>query len=72
MNLRNSRLVGGVIATTLTSLALACDSGPSTPEITLLLSGQTLVKKDPRLRWEDPFGTLRPILYRADVAFTNF
>jgi len=64
-----SRCVCGVIATT---LAVACDSPPSEPEITVVLAGQALVKKDPRLRWDDPFGTLRPIIQRADVAFTNF
>lgn len=69
MYFRNACFVFGVIATT---LAVACDSRPPEPEIRLVLAGQALVKKDPRLRWDDPFGTLRPIVERADVAFTNF
>jgi len=50
----------------------ACQDPPPEPEWTLVLAGQALIKKDPRLHWEDPFGTLRPIIQRADVAFTNF
>ncbi len=50
----------------------ACSSPPSEPEVRLVLSGQALIKKDPRIRWDDPYGSLRPILQRADVAFTNF
>jgi hypothetical protein len=38
----------------------------------MVLTGQALIKKDPRLRWDDPFGTLRPILEPADIRFTNF
>lgn len=38
----------------------------------MVLAGQALIKKDPRLRWEDPFASLRPILQQADIAFTNF
>jgi poly-gamma-glutamate synthesis protein (capsule biosynthesis protein) len=45
---------------------------PPDPEITLVVAGQALIKIDPRLSWEDPFGSLRPILQGADVAFTNF
>jgi hypothetical protein len=54
MNLRNASLVCGVIAA---ALAVGCDAPSPEPEITLVLTGQTLVKKDPRLRWDDPFGT---------------
>jgi poly-gamma-glutamate synthesis protein (capsule biosynthesis protein) len=50
----------------------ACSPPPADPEIRLVLAGQSLVKKDPRIRWDDPFGTLRPILEGADVRFTNF
>lgn len=50
----------------------ACSSPQTDPEIRLVLTGQALIKKDPRIRWDDPFGTLRPILERGDVVFTNF
>ena len=50
----------------------ACSSSQTEPEVRLVLTGQALIKKDPRIRWDEPFGTLRPILKRADVAFTNF
>ena len=53
-------------------LGLACSSPPPEPEVRLVLVGQSLIKKDPRIRWNDPYGTVRPILDRADVAFTNF
>jgi poly-gamma-glutamate synthesis protein (capsule biosynthesis protein) len=69
MNLRNASLVCGVLAAT---FVVGCDAPSPEPEITLVLTGQTLVKKDPRLRWDDPFGTLRSIVEGADVAFTNF
>jgi poly-gamma-glutamate synthesis protein (capsule biosynthesis protein) len=54
------------------ALATACSTERPEPETRLVLAGQALIKKDPRLRWDDPFGSLRPILDRADVAFTNF
>lgn len=69
MNMRNASFACGVVAMT---LGAACDSPPPEEEITLVLAGQALVKKDPRLHWEDPFGTLRPIVEHANVAFTNF
>ncbi len=50
----------------------ACAEAPSEPEVKLVVAGQALIKVDPRLSWEDPFGSLRPILQEADVAFTNF
>lgn len=50
----------------------ACVEAPATTEITLVVAGQALIKVDPRLSWQDPFGSLRPILQSADVAFTNF
>lgn len=56
--------VGGLVA--------ACSTGHPEPEVRLVLAGQALVKKDPRIRWNDAFGSLRPILDRADIAFTNF
>ena len=49
-----------------------CSPDPEVPEITLVIAGQALIKKDPRLRWEDPFGSLRDVIQGADVAFTNF
>ena len=40
--------------------------------LTLVVVGQTLIKVDPRLSWDAPFGTVRPIVEAADIAFTNF
>ena len=60
--------VGIVVAT----LAAACSDSPPESETRLVLTGQALIKKDPRIRWPDPYGSLRPVLDRADVAFTNF
>jgi len=57
---------------TVAALVAACSTERSEPETILVLAGQALIKKDPRLRWDDPYGSLRPILERADVAFTNF
>ncbi|MFC1661780.1 CapA family protein [Gemmatimonadota bacterium] len=50
----------------------ACSSPRPEPEVRLVLAGQALIKKDPRTLWDDPYGSLRPILERADAAFTNF
>lgn len=50
----------------------ACLSPQTEPEIRLVLTGQALIKKDPRIRWNDPFGTLRQLLECDDVVFTNF
>ena len=57
---------------TVAALVTACSTGRPEPETRLVLAGQALIKKDPRMRWDDPFGSLRPMLDRADVAFTNF
>ena len=54
------------------ALTAGCGGAPPAPEITLVVAGQALIKVDPRLSWEDPLGSLRPILQSADVAFTNF
>ena len=54
------------------ALTAGCGGVPPEPEITLVVAGQALIKIDPRLSWEDPFGSLRSILQGADVAFTNF
>ena len=54
------------------TLATACANPTPESETRLVLAGQALIKKDPRIRWDDPFGSLRPTLDRADVAFTNF
>lgn len=53
-------------------LVSACARPAADDEIRLVVTGQALIKKDPRHRWENPYGTLRPILKRADVKFTNF
>ncbi len=57
---------------TVAALVTACSTGEPEPETRLVLAGQALIKKDPRMRWDDPYGSLRPMLDRADVAFTNF
>jgi|TARA_B110000196_G_scaffold320012_1_gene340052 poly-gamma-glutamate capsule biosynthesis protein CapA/YwtB (metallophosphatase superfamily) len=49
-----------------------CGVQPPESELTLVVAGQALIKIDPRLSWENPFGSLKPILDNADVAFTNF
>ena len=54
------------------TVVTSCSSPQTETEVRLVLSGQALIKKDPRIRWKDPFGTLRPILDSADIAFTNF
>jgi len=60
------------LAVVAAGLAVGCGAEPPATEITLVLAGQALIKVDPRLSWPDPFGSLRPILESADVAFTNF
>jgi poly-gamma-glutamate capsule biosynthesis protein CapA/YwtB (metallophosphatase superfamily) len=51
----------------------ACADAPRNKEaLTLVVAGQALIKIDPRLSWDDPFGTVRPIVEAADIAFTNF
>jgi poly-gamma-glutamate capsule biosynthesis protein CapA/YwtB (metallophosphatase superfamily) len=51
----------------------ACTDAPRDNEVlTLVVAGQALIKIDPRLSWDDPFGTVRPIVEAADIAFTNF
>jgi poly-gamma-glutamate capsule biosynthesis protein CapA/YwtB (metallophosphatase superfamily) len=54
------------------ALTSGCDRTPPEPAITLVVAGQALIKEDPRQYWDAPFGSLRPILQSADVAFTNF
>jgi poly-gamma-glutamate capsule biosynthesis protein CapA/YwtB (metallophosphatase superfamily) len=52
---------------------IACTEIPHDNEsLTLVVTGQALIKIDPRLSWDDPFGTVRPIVEEADIAFTNF
>ena len=51
---------------------LACAAEPGPPEVTLAITGQALIKLDPRLIAETPFATVQPIVSSADVAFTNF
>ena len=61
-----------VFSVVVIAVAMACNSSPPESEIRLVLAGQALIKKDPRIRWDAPYGSLRPILDRADIAFTNF
>lgn len=61
-----------IASMTVATLGTACSIERPVPETRLVLAGQALIKKDPRLRRDDPYGSLRPILDRADVAFTNF
>jgi poly-gamma-glutamate capsule biosynthesis protein CapA/YwtB (metallophosphatase superfamily) len=56
-------------------LAVLAASGAAAQDpdtLTLVVAGQALIKVDPRQSWENPLGTLRPIVEAADVAFTNF
>ena len=66
------RVLSLLFVALLVVLGLGCGGASPEPEITLVVSGQALIKVDPRLSWEDAFGSLRPILQNADVAFTNF
>ena len=63
-----NKMLIGVLVVVMTG----CSLDPPESEITLIVAGQALIKTDPRLSWENPFGSLRPILDNADVAFTNF
>jgi len=62
----------GALCVVVAVLASACSNPPPQPETRLVLTGQSLIKKDPRIRWDDPYGSLGPTLDRADIAFTNF
>jgi len=53
-------------------LAACGDAARDQDVLTLVVAGQALVKVDPRQSWDDPFGTVRPIVEAADVSFTNF
>ena len=55
-----------------TASCVACGAEPNPPEVTLAITGQALIKLDPRLVAETPFATVRPIVAGADIAFTNF
>jgi hypothetical protein len=61
-----------ILIIAIATASTACSNSQTESEVRLVLAGQALIKKDPRIRWENPYGTLRPILERADVAFTNF
>jgi len=71
-SLRRILSMTAVLPITLGVVLAGCGPTQREPEITLVFAGQALIKKDPRLHWEDPFGSLRPILGDADLAFTNF
>jgi len=61
-----------IVLVAVAALLTSCSGPRPEPEVRLVLAGQALIKKDPRIRWREPFGTLRPIIESADVAFTNF
>lgn len=42
------------------------------PGFKLAVVGQSLIKIDPRKYWDNPYGTVEPILQSVDVCFTNF
>ena len=46
--------------------------GVSGEALKLVAVGQALIKVDPRITWDDPFGSIRPFVEAADVGFTNF
>jgi poly-gamma-glutamate synthesis protein (capsule biosynthesis protein) len=68
----NRRILGGAIGVVAATIFLSCAEPPTEHDVRLVIAGQALIKKDPRIRWEDAFGTIRPILDRSDIAFTNF
>lgn len=62
-----------VLALAIIFALTACTDAPRDHDaLTLVVVGQTLIKVDPRLSWDAPFGTVRPIVEAADIAFTNF
>ena len=70
--MKRTRRLRAVLFTAFVALTASCGSPLRDAQITLVVAGQALIKVDPRLSWADPFGSLRPILQTADVAFTNF
>ena len=70
--LKRSTLIRAILFLFSAMVLGGCSQAPGEPRIKLVIAGQALIKKDPRLHWEDPFGSLRPILQGADVAFMNF
>lgn len=71
MNALRGKWNRGLLLTAM-ALVAACNNAEPRPEITLVVAGQALIKQDPRLLWEEPFGSVRDLLEGADVAFTNF
>lgn len=70
------RFFVGLVALT-TLLILSCNQSkekpaPDIPGFKLVVVGQSLIKIDPRKSWDNPYGTVEPILQSADVCFTNF
>ena len=64
---------GSIQAVAALVLLAACgDVAGDQNTMTLVVAGQSLIKVDPRESWDDPFGTIRPIIQSADVGFTNF
>lgn len=53
-------------------LSACSDAARDRDALTLVVAGQALIKVDPRLSWDNPFGSIRPIIEGADIAFTNF
>ncbi len=45
---------------------------PSSKVIEMIVTGQALIKLDPRVIWQEPFVDIRPVLESADIGFTNF
>lgn len=45
---------------------------PSSKVIEMIVTGQALIKLDPRVIWQEPFVDIRPVLETADIGFTNF
>jgi poly-gamma-glutamate capsule biosynthesis protein CapA/YwtB (metallophosphatase superfamily) len=71
------RVFAGIVSLLFVLLILSCnkskeESAPDIPRFRLVLVGQSLIKIDPRKSWDNPFGTVEPILKSADVCFTNF
>lgn len=61
-----------VVVAVMALLAGSCNRPVNDEAITLVITGQALIKVDPRTLGPSPFASVRPVIESADVAFTNF
>jgi poly-gamma-glutamate capsule biosynthesis protein CapA/YwtB (metallophosphatase superfamily) len=70
---KTSAFFAGVFCLFLTTgVANSADAQRARPTVRLVLLGQSLIEHDPRGLLEKPIASIRPILERGDVVFTNF